>query len=188
MTVRYMKAPGFGIWRDQMVQIAVIGEREGKQEGKLHLGVATEDGHKETWRLFSAAQNGQREVVETLLVSGANVNQDITNGGVTPLYIAAQNGHTEIVESLLAFGAQISPSTSVLKLEIVELLRLPVSQWLVARQTELNTQLKNFVPDVLHSLISEYARPINLEGMTSFADIRTRTASLEGMTSKETIY
>lgn len=62
--------------------------------------------------LFTAAQNGQIQVVKRLLAEkGANVDQK-DNNGWTPLNIAAQNGHSNVVELLLAKGAKIDQANS----------------------------------------------------------------------------
>jgi len=54
--------------------------------------------------LHFAVLKGHREVVEVLLLMGADANA-VDNKGVTPLWNAAQDGHKEIVELLLAHGA-----------------------------------------------------------------------------------
>lgn len=54
--------------------------------------------------LHSAAAAGRREVCETLLNAGADVNA-VQHGGYTPLIDAAQSGNAELAELLLERGA-----------------------------------------------------------------------------------
>jgi ankyrin repeat protein len=56
-----------------------------------------------------AAQQGQVDVVRTLLRAGASA--DGRGGAMTPLAAAALGGHTEVVKLLLANGAQTDTST-----------------------------------------------------------------------------
>ena len=53
--------------------------------------------------LYSAAQNGHKDVVKLLIANKAEVNVKASNGS-TPLHIAAQNGHEDVVESLRQHG------------------------------------------------------------------------------------
>ncbi|UTC24864.1 ankyrin repeat domain-containing protein [Candidatus Comchoanobacter bicostacola] len=62
--------------------------------------------------LFIAAQQGQLEVVATLLTAGASVNQAVISG-ITPLYIAAANGHFDVVNALLTAGASVNQANIV---------------------------------------------------------------------------
>ncbi len=57
--------------------------------------------------LHTAVHFRQREVVEILLASGADVNDNGTRYQVTPLHIAAGRGYRDMVELLLAKGADI---------------------------------------------------------------------------------
>jgi len=50
--------------------------------------------------LYAAASRGHRDVIETLLKAGADVDH-ADSAGETPLYAAAFGGHTKVVEALL---------------------------------------------------------------------------------------
>lgn len=61
--------------------------------------------------LMFAAQRGHLEIVEHLILAGANINlndQPGENLGKTPLMYAAEAGHTKIVELLIKSGAIIN--------------------------------------------------------------------------------
>lgn len=64
--------------------------------------------------IFSAAQDGNLELVKKLLEGRVNVNkvEDYGEDGATPLYIAALNNHLEIVEILINAKADINKATS----------------------------------------------------------------------------
>lgn len=55
--------------------------------------------------LHWAAENGQVEMVKTLLFAGAFPDAATRNGGYTPLHLSARAGHSGAVESLLEGGA-----------------------------------------------------------------------------------
>jgi len=55
--------------------------------------------------LYFACMLGKINTVQKLLDAGAQVNQPITNNGISLLYIAAQHGHLNIVRTLLDKGA-----------------------------------------------------------------------------------
>jgi ankyrin repeat protein len=57
--------------------------------------------------LVVAAASGHREVVETLLAAGADVNRAMSNKG-TALHAAAKSGHPALVERLAAAGADVN--------------------------------------------------------------------------------
>ena len=63
------------------------------------------------WVIIST-RCGQKEIVELLIVKGADVNAKGTVrtkvGGVTPLHIAADKGHKEIAELLIDNGADVN--------------------------------------------------------------------------------
>lgn len=54
--------------------------------------------------LHLAAQNGNVDIVETLIRFEADSNK-ADNSGLTPIMIATREGHLEVVEKLLEFGA-----------------------------------------------------------------------------------
>ena len=60
------------------------------------------------WPLFSAAGNGQSEVAQMLLDSGADVNKVRADNGCTSLYHAIEKGHSDVVCALLASGASVN--------------------------------------------------------------------------------
>ena len=62
-----------------------------------HTGQAKNNG---ATALYSAAQNGNLDIVEQLWDAGADVNVARKNG-CSPLYIAAKNGHIRVIEALL---------------------------------------------------------------------------------------
>lgn len=55
--------------------------------------------------LLVAANNGHKEIVQSLIACGASVNA-ITEHG-SPLHLAADNGHTEVVNMLIKAGADV---------------------------------------------------------------------------------
>jgi ankyrin repeat protein len=60
--------------------------------------------------LYTAAQNGQVEVIKMLVSLGANVNAP-NNLGATPVYVAAGNGHAHVIEALAELGADLHKPT-----------------------------------------------------------------------------
>lgn len=68
-------------------------------EGGASTGIITEASQQSI--LWTAALNGNLEVVRMLLMQGAEINHTDTSGA-TPLYAAAANGHVDVVELLLA--------------------------------------------------------------------------------------
>jgi ankyrin repeat protein len=65
----------------------------------------------DTWfdqeRLHIAAQDGDKQMVETLLEQGRNPNT-FDDLGLTPLHLAAKAGHLEIVKCLVKSGADVN--------------------------------------------------------------------------------
>ncbi|WP_165227137.1 ankyrin repeat domain-containing protein [Aquisphaera insulae] len=78
----------------------------------LAAGASTEGtagsrlGRKETIPLGVAAEKGPRELVQSLLTAGANVEEADPNGQ-TPIFRAAEAGHADIVRDLIAAGARV---------------------------------------------------------------------------------
>ena len=58
--------------------------------------------------LCRASGGGHMAVVELLLRKGAEVNNALSNKGLTALYVASMSGHTAVVEVLLGKGADPS--------------------------------------------------------------------------------
>jgi ankyrin repeat protein len=56
--------------------------------------------------LMKAALNGHTEVVERLILAGADVNQ-LDKGGYSSLMLAASNNHPDIIDLLIKAGASI---------------------------------------------------------------------------------
>ena len=61
-----------------------------------------------TTPLLYAAQNGDREIVELLIQSGADINYSNQPHLITPLMIAAAKNQIEVVKILIAAGAHIN--------------------------------------------------------------------------------
>jgi uncharacterized protein len=62
--------------------------------------------------LHWAAYNGRADLVETLLLAGAETEALTRIGSYTPLHHAARNGFSDVVEALLAAGADIEAPTA----------------------------------------------------------------------------
>lgn len=58
--------------------------------------------------LIYAVSSGDAALLERLLEHGVNVVNEISNNGVTPLYIAAIHGNDEIIKTLLKNGASLT--------------------------------------------------------------------------------
>eukprot|EP00731_Ephydatia_muelleri_P032845 Em0024g389a len=54
--------------------------------------------------LYMASQEGNLDVVKTLIQAGANINQ-VTKDNETPLFAASEKGHHDVVQSLLGAGS-----------------------------------------------------------------------------------
>ena len=61
-----------------------------------------------TTPLLYAAQNGDREIVELLIQSGADINCHNEPYRITPLMVAAAQNQIEVVKILIAAGADIN--------------------------------------------------------------------------------
>ncbi|OQR81094.1 protein kinase [Achlya hypogyna] len=57
--------------------------------------------------LYTASEEGDTEVVQRLIASGADINQPAKNGW-TPITVAATNGHLAVVKALIAAGADFN--------------------------------------------------------------------------------
>jgi ankyrin repeat protein len=57
--------------------------------------------------LLTASLHGKKDIVEQLLLFGANINVHYDDTGETPLILAARRGHTEIVQLLIQRGADL---------------------------------------------------------------------------------
>ncbi len=62
--------------------------------------------------LHWAAERGDLELAEMLMVAGANVNAGTRLGGYTPLHIASRHGHAAIVQALIAANADAGRVTT----------------------------------------------------------------------------
>jgi ankyrin repeat protein len=67
--------------------------------------------NNEATPLFVESQNGHLGIVDSLIYSGASVD-NATFDKWTPLIIAAHNGYLDIVLTLLAAGANVAHETS----------------------------------------------------------------------------
>ena len=61
--------------------------------------------------LHWAAMNGDGDLVQMLIVAGANVRATTRLGTYTPLYLAAQQGHGAVIQALLKAGADLNAGT-----------------------------------------------------------------------------
>jgi ankyrin repeat protein len=95
--------------------------------------------------LFSAAKNGETEIVETLLGLGADVEARDGEGG-TPLIIAAYAGHNEVVDALLANGSDVNALDKQGSTAIMYAARnghTLIVESLLAKGAEVNVQATN---------------------------------------------
>ena len=60
--------------------------------------------------LINAAARGRKDLVQTLIAHGADVNRTVTGGHITPLRAAADAGIPDVVELLLSRGADATES------------------------------------------------------------------------------
>ena len=71
---------------------------------------------EEQWRgrscLWMASSSGHEGAVRELLESGVDVDEAMTDDGITPLYDAAFHGHERVVEQLLKGGADVDKAVS----------------------------------------------------------------------------
>ena len=61
--------------------------------------------------LHWAAMNGDNEMVQMLIVAGANVRATTRLGTYTPLYLASQHGHAPVIAALITAGADVAAGT-----------------------------------------------------------------------------
>jgi len=80
-----------------------------------------------------AVYAGHFELVELLILKGANLNAE-TSAGVTPLFFAAQQGHQKIVQFLLQKGAKASTVDHIYGLSAID----------VAASEEIANFMKSF--------------------------------------------
>jgi len=77
-------------------------------DGGAHVNAKSESG----WTpLHTAAARGHKEIVELLIVEGADVNAG--DKIITPLHLAAFHGQPEIAELLIAKGADVNARDSI---------------------------------------------------------------------------
>jgi ankyrin repeat protein len=60
--------------------------------------------------ILFAAQEGQTDILEKLLLAKGNPNTEVLEG-LTPIYLAAQNGHHDVITLLLSYNA--APDTAL---------------------------------------------------------------------------
>ncbi|POS73835.1 hypothetical protein DHEL01_v207766 [Diaporthe helianthi] len=92
-------------------ELAVLHVRKNLFDALLHLqgmeNVDQRDGEYDKTRLHVAAEDGDTDIVRSMLEEGASCGaRDCF--GETPLHYAAENGHYEIVKLLIASGADMS--------------------------------------------------------------------------------
>jgi uncharacterized protein len=95
---------GNGMW--SMLELACLYRDAGTVKALLERGAKVE--HRSTMgrtALFTAAANGDTDIVAMLLAHGARANVRSRITPVTPLHLAVNGGHVEVVKSLLAAGA-----------------------------------------------------------------------------------
>ena len=63
--------------------------------------------------IYQAAFFGKTEVVQLLLLNGANVNIKDTRKGWTPLHCAIAEGHSKIIELLVDNGADLNANNKI---------------------------------------------------------------------------
>src|SRR5688572_28490410 len=61
--------------------------------------------------LHWAAMNGDADLVQMLIVAGANVRATTRLGTYTPLYLASQRGHAPVIQALVTAGADVKAGT-----------------------------------------------------------------------------
>src|SRR5688572_20474738 len=61
--------------------------------------------------LHWAAMNGDADLVQMLIVAGANVRATTRLGTYTPLYLASQQGHGQVIQALVKAGADVKAGT-----------------------------------------------------------------------------
>ena len=92
---------------------ALITERDEKGASPLHYATIAKKLWKVKWvgpSLFEAVTQGDKTMIELLLVNGADVNAK-NNAGFTALHNAALNGDKYVVELLLNHGANVNAKT-----------------------------------------------------------------------------
>ena len=108
--------------------------------------------------LLIAAQNGRTDIIDDLLLEGADVNHGNNHRNVA-LHLAAQNGWTEIARKLLRHK------------------KIIVDRADLHANTPLHLAAQNGQIGVRHqcSLSAQYTMKAHKSSHTSFADINTRS-------------
>eukprot|EP00884_Botryococcus_braunii_P006032 jgi/Botrbrau1/1542/Bobra.0107s0030.1 len=85
---------------------ACIGDVDALDLIASQCNFTADDDHDGFTALHAAAVSGQAEVVEWLILNGANILATSNDGlGDTPLHYAAAKGHLAVVRTLLRYGA-----------------------------------------------------------------------------------
>ncbi len=93
---------------DQLLKAAAAGDLAGVSEA---LGVGANVNAKDEFNNTSlnwAALWGYEEVVERLVAAGADIENQGSGGGMTPLANAASRGHFKVAQRLLDHGARVT--------------------------------------------------------------------------------
>ncbi|HVT03618.1 MAG TPA: ankyrin repeat domain-containing protein [Thermoanaerobaculia bacterium] len=105
------------LWADQdpgtRFAVAIESSDVATIKEMLASGISTETtieyGEHKITPLIKAAWDGEEEIVNILLASGAKVNANATDTGETALMNAVTRGHIPIVRILIKAGADVSP-------------------------------------------------------------------------------
>ncbi len=94
--------------------------------------------------LFNAAENGQRDMVESMLSKkGAKVDAKEPTFGMTALHIASARGHKEVVELLISMGSNLEAREETGRTPMHSASfrgQLPVVEVLLAKGAQVNAQ------------------------------------------------
>ena len=90
---------------DELLAACARGDLEAVEEflNRFGEGIENDSGRRALYEaLFVASQQGNLSVVDRLLsMPGIQMNQVVTQDGMTPLYVASQEGHLQVVDRLL---------------------------------------------------------------------------------------